>query len=176
MGVFAMADRRVREGTSAARAQSAREAGINLWMASAERRPQAIGDKDDPQSDPARLQPRPVDLPRRPDYFIATSTFEWYPGVQIHHSTDLVNWRLVKRPLDRAVQLDMRGAPDFRRHMGAVPVLCRRAVLAGLYRRQAARRQLQGCAQLHRHGALDRRPMVGPGLRQFLRLRSVALP
>ena len=24
-----------------------------------------------------------------PDYYIATSTFEWYPGVQIHHSTDL---------------------------------------------------------------------------------------
>lgn len=47
-----------------------------------------------------------------PDYFIATSTFEWYPGVQIHHSTDLVNWRLVKRPLDRAAQLDMRGNPD----------------------------------------------------------------
>jgi xylan 1,4-beta-xylosidase len=20
-----------------------------------------------------------------PDYYIATSTFEWYPGVQIHH-------------------------------------------------------------------------------------------
>ena len=46
------------------------------------------------------------------DYFIATSTFEWYPGVQIHHSTDLVNWRLVKRPLERASQLDMRGNPD----------------------------------------------------------------
>ena len=46
------------------------------------------------------------------DYFIATSTFEWFPGVQIHHSTDLVNWRLVKRPLDRASQLDMRGNPD----------------------------------------------------------------
>ena len=46
------------------------------------------------------------------DYYIATSTFEWYPGVQIHHSTDLVNWRLVKRPLDRADQLDMRGNPD----------------------------------------------------------------
>ena len=37
-----------------------------------------------------------------PDYYIATSTFEWYPGVQIHHSRDLVNWRLVARPLDRA--------------------------------------------------------------------------
>ena len=47
-----------------------------------------------------------------PDYYIATSTFEWYPGVQIHHSTDLVNWRLVGRPLNRASQLDMRGNPD----------------------------------------------------------------
>jgi xylan 1,4-beta-xylosidase len=46
------------------------------------------------------------------DYYIATSTFEWYPGVQIHHSTDLAGWRLVKRPLDRATQLDMRGNPD----------------------------------------------------------------
>ncbi len=46
------------------------------------------------------------------DYYVATSTFEWYPGVQIHHSTDLVHWRLVKRPLDRASQLDMRGNPD----------------------------------------------------------------
>ena len=46
------------------------------------------------------------------DYYIATSTFEWYPGVQIHHSTDLVNWRLVARPLNRAALLDMRGNPD----------------------------------------------------------------
>jgi xylan 1,4-beta-xylosidase len=46
------------------------------------------------------------------DYYIATSTFEWYPGVQIHHSRDLVNWRLVCRPLGRASQLDLRGEPD----------------------------------------------------------------
>ncbi len=46
------------------------------------------------------------------DYYIATSTFEWYPGVQIHHSRDLVNWRLVARPLNRAALLDMRGNPD----------------------------------------------------------------
>ena len=46
------------------------------------------------------------------DYFVATSTFEWFPGVQIHHSRDLVNWRLVRRPLDRAAQLDLRGDPD----------------------------------------------------------------
>ena len=46
------------------------------------------------------------------DYYIATSTFQWYPGVQIHHSRDLANWTLVKRPLERAGQLDMRGNPD----------------------------------------------------------------
>ncbi|MEI2296924.1 glycoside hydrolase family 43 protein [Ensifer sp. MJa1] len=46
------------------------------------------------------------------DYYIATSTFEWYPGVQIHHSRDLVNWKLVRRPLERKSQLDMRGNPD----------------------------------------------------------------
>lgn len=46
------------------------------------------------------------------DYYIATSTFEWYPGVQIHHSRDLSHWRLITRPLRRPAQLDMRGAPD----------------------------------------------------------------
>jgi xylan 1,4-beta-xylosidase len=46
------------------------------------------------------------------DYFIATSTFEWFPGVQIHHSRDLVHWRLLTRPLNRANQLNMLGDPD----------------------------------------------------------------
>lgn len=46
------------------------------------------------------------------DYYIATSTFEWFPGVQIHHSRDLVHWRLISRPLNRASQLNMLGVPD----------------------------------------------------------------
>lgn len=46
------------------------------------------------------------------DYYIATSTFEWFPGVQIHHSRDLVNWRLLTRPLRRPSQLNMLGDPD----------------------------------------------------------------
>ncbi len=46
------------------------------------------------------------------DYYIATSTFEWFPGVQIHHSKDLVHWELVARPLNRLSQLDLRGNPD----------------------------------------------------------------
>ena len=28
------------------------------------------------------------------DYYIANSTFEWFPGIAIHHSKDLVNWEL----------------------------------------------------------------------------------
>ncbi len=46
------------------------------------------------------------------DYYVATSTFEWFPGVQIHHSRDLVHWRLVARPLTRPAQLNMLGDPD----------------------------------------------------------------
>jgi xylan 1,4-beta-xylosidase len=46
------------------------------------------------------------------NFYIATSTFEWFPGVQIHHSRDLVHWRLLTRPLNRASQLNMLGDPD----------------------------------------------------------------
>ncbi len=58
------------------------------------------------------FNPDPSILRVGTDYFIATSTFEWYPGVQIHHSRDLANWRLLSRPLRRASQLDMLGNPD----------------------------------------------------------------
>ncbi len=46
------------------------------------------------------------------DYYIATSTFEWFPGVQIHHSKDLKNWKVIAHPLDRLSQLDLKGNPD----------------------------------------------------------------
>ena len=46
------------------------------------------------------------------DFYIATSTFEWYPGVRIHHSRDLRNWRLASCPLDRPELLNMLGNPD----------------------------------------------------------------
>ncbi|MEO1033134.1 MAG: glycoside hydrolase family 43 protein [Bacteroidota bacterium] len=46
------------------------------------------------------------------DYYIATSTFEWFPGVQIHHSKDLKHWKLIAQPLNRKSQLNMKGVPD----------------------------------------------------------------
>lgn len=58
------------------------------------------------------FNPDPSILRVGDDYYVATSTFEWFPGVQIHHSRDLKNWRLLCRSLDRQTQLDMRGNPD----------------------------------------------------------------
>lgn len=43
------------------------------------------------------------------DYYIATSTFEWFPGVCIHHSTDLVNWQIVSYALTDEETVDMTG-------------------------------------------------------------------
>ncbi len=46
------------------------------------------------------------------DYYIANSTCEWFPGVPVHHSKDLVNWRLIGHILTRTSQVDLRGVAD----------------------------------------------------------------
>jgi xylan 1,4-beta-xylosidase len=46
------------------------------------------------------------------DYYIANSTFEWFPGVPLHHSRDLANWRLIGHALTRKSQLDLAGIAD----------------------------------------------------------------
>ena len=35
------------------------------------------------------------------DYYLATSTFEWWPGIEIYHSRDLVNWEWAAAPIAR---------------------------------------------------------------------------
>jgi xylan 1,4-beta-xylosidase len=45
-------------------------------------------------------------------FYIANSTFEWWPGVRIHRSRDLASWELVGGALTRRSQLDLRGVPD----------------------------------------------------------------
>lgn len=54
----------------------------------------------------------PSDSGDADDYYIATSSFEWWPAVRIHHSRDLVNWRHHSYALTRASQLDLIGHPD----------------------------------------------------------------
>ncbi|TVR41123.1 MAG: glycoside hydrolase family 43 protein [Planctomycetota bacterium] len=46
------------------------------------------------------------------DYYIATSTFEWFGGVMIYHSRDLLHWRMIGPALTRVSQLNMLGNPD----------------------------------------------------------------
>ncbi|MEK3788332.1 glycoside hydrolase family 43 protein [Paenibacillus sp. FSL K6-1230] len=45
------------------------------------------------------------------DYYLITSSFEYFPGVPIFHSKDLVNWRQLGHVLDRPSQLDLDGTP-----------------------------------------------------------------
>lgn len=43
------------------------------------------------------------------DYFLVTSTFSYFPGVPLFHSTDLVNWKQIGHILDRPSQLPLDG-------------------------------------------------------------------
>ncbi|WP_369030518.1 MULTISPECIES: glycoside hydrolase family 43 protein [Streptomyces] len=58
------------------------------------------------------FHPDPSILRVGADHYLATSTFEWFPGVSVHHSTDLVHWTPAGHILDRADLLDLRGVPD----------------------------------------------------------------
>ncbi|MFA9389090.1 MAG: glycoside hydrolase family 43 protein [Prolixibacteraceae bacterium] len=39
------------------------------------------------------------------DYYLITSTFEYFPGVPVFHSIDLINWEQIGHCIDRAEQL-----------------------------------------------------------------------
>jgi xylan 1,4-beta-xylosidase len=58
------------------------------------------------------FNPDPSFLRVGEDYYVAVSTFEWFPGVCIHQSRDLIHWRLIGHALDDAVALDLRGIAD----------------------------------------------------------------
>lgn len=42
------------------------------------------------------------------DYYLVTSSFEYFPGIPVYHSTDLVNWVQIGNCIDRKGQLDLR--------------------------------------------------------------------
>jgi alpha-N-arabinofuranosidase len=43
------------------------------------------------------------------EYYLATSSFAYYPGIPIFHSTDLVSWRQIGHALNRPSQLNLAG-------------------------------------------------------------------
>lgn len=58
------------------------------------------------------FNPDPSILRVGEDYFIANSTFEWHPGIQIHHSRNLRDWELIGHALTTTNQLNMIGVPN----------------------------------------------------------------
>ena len=60
------------------------------------------------------------------DYYLVTSTFEYFPGVPVFHSKDLVHWHQIGHCLNRLSQIDLTGvaasqgiyAPTSRFHNG----------------------------------------------------------
>jgi len=65
------------------------------------------------------------------DYYLITSTFEYFPGLPIFHSRDLVHWQQIGHVLDRPSQLPLDGirpsgglyAPTIRYHEGLFYVI-----------------------------------------------------
>jgi alpha-N-arabinofuranosidase len=72
------------------------------------------------------FNPDPSICRRGEDYYLVTSTFEFFPGVPVYHSRNLVNWEILAYCLDRPEQLPLencrasRGiyAPTIRFHDG----------------------------------------------------------
>lgn len=60
------------------------------------------------------------------DYYLVTSTFEYFPGIPVYHSRDLVNWKIVGHCITRVEQLPLNTvkasggiwAPTIRYHQG----------------------------------------------------------
>ena len=65
------------------------------------------------------------------DYYLVTNSSEYYPGIPVYHSKDLVNWRIAGHAFDRPSQFNLdsvecsRGvfAPTIRYHDGVFYVL-----------------------------------------------------
>ena len=56
------------------------------------------------------FNPDPSITRKGDDFYLATSSFEYFPGVPIYHSKDLVHWTLIGHALHRESQLDLSKA------------------------------------------------------------------
>lgn len=73
------------------------------------------------------------------DYYLVTSSFEYFPGLPIYHSKDLINWKQIGHCLTRDSQLPLKGvksseglfAPSLRYHDGVFYVICTNVTAGG---------------------------------------------
>lgn len=75
------------------------------------------------------------------DYYIATSSFAYFPGVPIYHSKDLVNWELINYALNNSDELQLDGcgggagvwAPTLRYHKGTFYMITTNTAVGHFY-------------------------------------------
>ncbi|HEY9362281.1 MAG TPA: family 43 glycosylhydrolase, partial [Chitinophagaceae bacterium] len=66
------------------------------------------------------------------DYYLVNSSFAYFPGLPVFHSTDLVNWKQIGNAMDRNDQFKIgdaqvsRGlfAPTIHYHKGILYIIC----------------------------------------------------
>ena len=66
------------------------------------------------------------------DFYLVTSSFEFFPGLPLFHSRDLAHWEQIGHVLTRDSQLSLQGcrpsgglyAPTIRHHEGTFYVVC----------------------------------------------------
>ena len=75
------------------------------------------------------------------DYYLATSSFEYFPGVPVFHSRDLVHWQQIGHCLTRKSQIPLEKAPNtggvwaptLRYHNGTFYMISRNATHKGAF-------------------------------------------
>ncbi|GLB28519.1 glycoside hydrolase 43 family protein [Lacrimispora amygdalina] len=58
------------------------------------------------------FNPDPCICRKGDDYYLAVSTFEWFPGIPIYHSKDLKNWELYTHVLTDDEKVDLKKLPS----------------------------------------------------------------
>lgn len=58
------------------------------------------------------FNPDPCICRKGDDYYMAVSTFEWFPGIPVYHSRDLKNWELYTHVLTDDEKVDLRKLPS----------------------------------------------------------------
>lgn len=53
------------------------------------------------------FNPDPCICRKRDDYYLAVSTFEWFPVIPVYHSRDLKNWELYTHVLTDDQKVDL---------------------------------------------------------------------
>lgn len=58
------------------------------------------------------FHPDPCICRKGDDYYLAVSTFEWFPGIPVYHSRDLKNWELFTHVLTDDERVDLKKLPS----------------------------------------------------------------